>query len=286
MNQIFAMDTAFRTSLGWYPLEVRCEMLRDLGYDATYLTVGKPQAWDEVPALAGVMGRYGLGVTAVYANLFITDDPASPSDHNKRVLDLCSSLEGCRQLDLCLRVEGVTHRRSDPSLDEQAIGWLERLLERGRERGIRLSLYPHVNAWLERCSDAVRLCSAMATPSVGITFPAFHVYALDDDVTQALTATAPYLTSMNVCGCRRALSDPGGLPTILPMDEGELDIFALLSVVRSIGFTGPIGIQGYSVGGDVYDRLRRSLRALKDAFGRLEAHPGWGALQPVPATDA
>lgn len=284
MNQIFAMDTAFRTSLGWYPLEVRCEMLRDLGYDATYLTVGKQPAWDEVPALAGVRDRYGLDVTAVYANLFVTDDPASPGEHNQRVLDLCSSLEGCRQLDLCLRAEGGDHRPSDPSLDERAIVWLERLLERSRERGIRLSLYPHVNAWVERCSDAIRLCSAMATQSVGITFPAFHVYALDEDLAQTLTATAPYLTSMNVCGCRRALAGPRGLPTILPMDEGELDIFALLGVVRSIGFTGPIGIQGYSVGGDVYDRLRRSLRALNDAFSRLEAHPGWSALQPVPVT--
>ena len=57
---IYAMDTSFYHSLGSYTFAARCEMLRELGYDATYLTLWSDAAWADVPLLASVTERYGL----------------------------------------------------------------------------------------------------------------------------------------------------------------------------------------------------------------------------------
>jgi hypothetical protein len=83
---------------------------------------------------------------------------------------------------------------------------------------------------------------------------------------------------VNVCGSRR-LDSPGGPPaTIEPLDEGELDNFALLGLLRAIDYRGPIVLQGYGVGGDVYAVLRRSLRAYRSMAARLAMHPEWADL--------
>ncbi len=50
-STLFAMDTSFFGSLGAYGFDARFEMLRELGYDATYLTVWNEVAWQDLPRL-------------------------------------------------------------------------------------------------------------------------------------------------------------------------------------------------------------------------------------------
>jgi hypothetical protein len=40
-----------------------------------------------------------------------------------------------------------------------------------------------------------------------------------------------------------------------------------------------VGIQGFSVGGDVYTKLKRSITAFRDIERRLDAHPEWAQLR-------
>lgn len=37
--KFYAMDFAFYNSMGIYSFEARCEMLKEIGYDATHLSV-------------------------------------------------------------------------------------------------------------------------------------------------------------------------------------------------------------------------------------------------------
>ena len=277
--EIFAMDTSFFSSLGSYGFDARCEMLAELGYDATYLTLWDEAAWADVRRLGGVRERHGLGVAAVFAELFIdapADDPG-----NGRVLDLLRTLEGTRTVELTLRWRDPAGTPSDPAGDAPARRWLERLLPVAAERGITLALYPHIRWWLERTEAAVQLCRAIDHPLLRMTFPAFHWYAVDgQDLPARLREVAPYLALVNVCGSRRYDNGSGNPATIEPLDDGELDVFALLGAVRAVGYDGPVGIQGYSVGGDAYAKLRRSLAAFRDIERRLDDHPEWAALRP------
>jgi sugar phosphate isomerase/epimerase len=250
-----------------------------LGYEATYLTLWDESAWADVRQLGTVRQRFGLDVAAVFAEVFI--DAPDNDRGNGRIIDLLRSLEGTRTVELTLRWRDPAGTPASTAGDGPARRWLERLLSIAAERGITLALYPHIRWWLERTEEAVRLCQTIDHPLLRMTFPAFHWYAVDGrDLPQRLAEAAPYLSLVNVCGSRRYDNGSGNPATIEPLDDGELDVFAVLGAVRAVGFDGPVGIQGYSVGGDAYAKLRRSLAAFRDIERRLDAHPDWATLRP------
>jgi len=275
----FAMDTSFYHSLGAYDFDARCEMLKDLGFDATYLTLWSEAAWADVPQLAQVKARHGLDIAAVYVTLDIAgeDDQAD----NGRILHLLHTMEGCADVEVAITSSDAI-QASDPVGDPAAMRWLRRLLAVAEQRGITLSLYPHSTYWLERVDDAVRLCRAIDHPSLRAVFCGFHWYAVDGaNLAATLEAAAPFLHSVNLAGTRRVgQSADGVLATIEPLDEGELDNFVVLGLLRDVGYRGKVGIQGFSVAGDVYAKLRRSLAALHDMQRRLDEHPQWARLRP------
>jgi len=275
---VFAMDTYFYTSLGAYAFDVRCEMLAELGYDATYLTLWSAEAEADIPRLAHVKARYGLEVAGVYTTLDITSAPDGSASH---VVALIESLPIPTQVAVALYAEAPGRAQSDAMRDDQALPWLEHLLTIADRHGHEILLYPHFAFWLERTEDAVRLCRRLTHPRLGLSFNGYHWYAVDGTHLAArLAEAAPYLRSANLCGSRRLPAGSGPMPaTIEPLDDGELDNFVVLAELRRVGYRGWIGFQGYSVGGDVYVKLRRSLAAYHSMAARLATHPGWGDLR-------
>jgi sugar phosphate isomerase/epimerase len=277
--RVFAMDTYFYTSLGAYEFDARCEMLRELGYDAGYLTAWNEAAWNDVPRVAGVKAKFGINISAVYATLDVAggDDDAV----NRRIVRLVETLEGCDRIELAVRTTDKNIQKSDATHDGQMLRWLERMLPVAERRGITIALYPHMNFWLERIEDAVRLCEKRKHPRLRTVFCGYHWYAVDgQELGARLEQAAPWLASVNLCGSRRHPQPVGGMPaTIEPLDEGDLDNFAFLGLLRKIGYRGEIGFQGYSVGGDAYVKLKRSLAAFRDMERRLEKHPNWAMMR-------
>jgi sugar phosphate isomerase/epimerase len=161
---VYAMDTNFYNSLGAYDFDARCEMLRELGYDATYLTLWSDAAWEDVPRLSTVKERYGLDVAAVYATLDIADHP--DDEENGRIVDLVATIEGCDIIELSMRSSDPNVSKSDPAGDVAASRWLGTLLDIAERRGKTLALYPHLNFWMERIEDAVRLCRTIDHPNL------------------------------------------------------------------------------------------------------------------------
>ncbi len=274
---VFAMDTYFYTSLGAYAFDVRCEMLAELGYDATYLTLWSAEAEADIPRLAYVKARYGLDVAGVYTTLDIASAPAGSAAH---VLELIETLPIPTQVAVALYAEAPGRTQSDATLDDQALPWIERLLAVADRHGHEILLYPHFAFWLERTEDAVRLCRRLAHPRLGLSFNGYHWYAVDGKQLSArLDEAAPYLRYANVCGSRRLPEGSGPMAaTIEPLDDGELDNFIVLAELQRIGYRGWIGFQGYSVGGNVYTKLQRSLTAYRSMITRLAKRPGWGVL--------
>jgi sugar phosphate isomerase/epimerase len=272
------MDTGFYSRTGSYPPEVRCEMLAELGYDATYLTLWSERAWADLPELGAMAARHGLAVAAV--NVTVDVDAPLGSPDTARILGLIRALAGTRTVEISLRHERPGLARSDPAGDGDALRFLSAALEAAGDNDIRLLLYPHTFYWLERVDDAARLCAKLANPRLGLVFPAFHWYAVDGaDLSGTLRAAAPFLGLVNLCGSRR-LAGQYFPATIEPLDSGDFDNFALLGALRSLPYQGMVGIQGYGVGGDAYEHFRRSLAALRAMEGRLDAHPHWATLRP------
>lgn len=269
----FAMDTSFYSYFGAYDFDARCEMLRELGYDGTYLTLWNEPSWADLERLPRVKEKHGIDVSGV----FCTVDIAAPDDHpdNNRVLAMLKSVEGCSNIEVCVKGKDNTVTPSDPRWDDSAARWLERMLGVAEPRNLTLSLYPHIVNWVERVEDGVRLCKRMQHPNLGVVFCGFHWFAADGkDLRGTLKAAAPYLRSANVCGSRKP-GPVGGVATIETLDRGELDNFMVLAALAEAGYRGPVGIQGYNVQGDPYLNLERSLAAYRSMARRLEQHPDW-----------
>ena len=276
--KVYAMDTYFYNTMGNYDFDARCEMLRELGYDGTYLTLWSQQAWDDLPKLAHVQSKHGLEVAGVYATLDIT--AGDQDGENQRILRLVESVEGCRHVELAIKASDVTLNRSDEEGDVDARVWLERLLEPAAKRGITIALYPHINQWLERLDDAARLCRKIHHPNLGAVFTGYHWYAVDGkNLWARLEEAGPYLRSANLCGSRKVIQGKDTVCSIETLDQGELDNFTALGLLKKTGYKGMVGFQGYGLGGDAYGNLKRSLTAFRDMEKRLEAHPHWGELR-------
>lgn len=278
MWPLYAMDTSFYNSLGSYELDVRCEMLRELGYDGTYLTLTGDRTWDDLSRFAALAREHDLAVAGVWANIDL--GAGEDGEPNRRLLQSASQFAGIPRLELAVGHAGRPDARYDPASDGEARALIEKLVARLPD-GVEICLYIHVDAWLERFGDAIELCRRIGDDRVGLCFPAYHWYAVDGAaLEQLLTDAGGKLRSVNICGTRR--NPNGGHPAIEPLDEGELDNFALLGLLQRLGYRGMIGVQGYSVGGDPYGKLRRTLAAFRDLTQRLAEHPQWAELRPPP----
>src|SRR5262245_37900921 len=103
-HAVFAMDTHYYNSLGSYEFNARCEMLKELGYDATYLTLWNNHAWSDVKVLAGVKPKYDLDVAGVYVTLDLAGD--EKQEGNQRIANLFETIEGCNHVEMAVRSSG------------------------------------------------------------------------------------------------------------------------------------------------------------------------------------
>ena len=273
---VYAMDTAFTTPHTFYPLDLRCELTAEAGYDATYLTMwghepARSVCLAELAQLREVPARHGLSVAAVYTS---TPSRNAEPEVGRRVLrEMIDALpDGC-ELELHVgAVEGLA--LSDAAGDSEFLRFLEPVLDHAAARGTRIALYPHVDAWVERFGDAVRLARQADHPALRATFCGFHWYARDTrhGLLARLREAAPWLAAANFCGSRPT---GGAYPTLEPLDLGTLDNFHLYGALRAAGFHGRVGVQGYSVGGDVLENLKRSRACFKRWDDTLARHPDW-----------
>jgi predicted dehydrogenase/sugar phosphate isomerase/epimerase len=272
-HRYFAMDTAFDTPIGSYRLDSQWAMIAELGYDGGYLSLWDEVSWRDLERLPEVAASHGLAVAGVY---LMADLTVGAHDALMALPDRIAGATG--HIDLALRAPGTGC--SDASFDEPALRLLEPLVEAAQQSGITVGLYHHVDTWLEQIDDGVRLCRRLDHPALGVTFCGYHWYATGArSLRECVGRAAPHLTMANLCGSTRPAADASTLPTVEPLDRGELDNFAILAALRAAGFDGWVGIQGFSVGGDVYAHLARSLDALRSIERRVEAHGEWAVMR-------
>lgn len=276
MPAIYAMDTFFYTSLGSYDLTARCQMLSELGYDGTYLTVWSPQAERDIAHLATVPVAHKLAVHGVYFMLNIADDEAM-----HHTLALIAKVPVATTIELAIYVGQPNQHQQDAQFDVLLHKYLPQLCAIAEQHNHQLALYPHVQFWLETPADAARICAQYPHPRLGIAFTAYHWYASGQrNLAQTLSLITPWLKTANICGSRMLPPGQAMAASIELIQSGELDVFAVLCQLKAIGYTGPIGLQGYGIGGDVYHNLRTSIQSLRDLNQRVALRSHWANLRP------
>jgi len=136
------------------------------------------------------------------------------------------------------------------------------------QAGVRVALYPHVNFYMARVDDAVRLVGKVRHRNVGVTFNLCHWLKTDHEKEPAARAQPgrPYLVLVTING-----ADYEGEwdRLIQPLGRGQFDVYGLLKVLRKMGYDGPIGFQGYGIKGNVHENLKETMQAWQSYRDRM-----------------
>ena len=129
------------------------------------------------------------------------------------------------------------------------------------EANVRVAIYPHTGFWVERVEDAVRVAKKVARKNLGVTFNLCHWLMVDDEknAESLIKSAMPHLFVVTING-----ADSGGRDwktLIQTLDRGAFDMRKFLKTLADSGYTGPIGFQGYGIGGDARDNLKRTMDA-------------------------
>lgn len=254
------LDFIFQTRQGVYPIATQCEMLAVIGYQG--ITVS---SWSkELHELPAIKARFGLDVRSSYLIY-----RRGLEDHVRTIFE---RIEACPVIELALH-SGQTVTDADRRM-------IDHILPIAERRGIDVALYPHILYGMETTSQAVALCREFDHERLGIVFNAYHWFAgQEKSLEQRLDAMWPWLRQVNLAGARFSPQGWGGVATIEPLDDGEMDNFFLLGALERRGYRGPFGALGWEgMGGDIYGNLVRSMNAFRSMEDRLEKHPHWSII--------
>jgi sugar phosphate isomerase/epimerase len=255
----FCMDThdSKKRTLGQ-----QAQLLKELGYD------GAGHLWlDHVPERLKTLDDAGLRLFQVYVRLNVAPDAKPPYD--ARLKDLLPLLKGRATM---LAVLGSGGKPSDVSGDERAVALLREIADLAQPHGIRLALYPHMGDWLEKMDDAIRVAKKVDRPNVGVMFNLCHFLKVDDSgsIKPLLEKAGPLLMAVSINGSDDSADLRAGKGKwIVPLDEGRFDLLGLLKTLRGLGYTGPVGLQCWGIGGDAREHLLRSMNAWRQLNERL-----------------
>jgi sugar phosphate isomerase/epimerase len=167
---------------------------------------------------------------------------------------------------LWLYVQGKAYKPSEPAGDADAVPLLRDIADRAGAAGLKVSRYPHTFFWMERVQDAVRLAQKVGRANLGVTFNLCHCLRVGDEarIGELLEQAKPHLTFVTVNGADHE-GDWGRL--IQPIGQGAFDVGSVLNRLRTLGYTGPVGLQHYGVKGDAREKLGQSMQGWR----RLQA---------------
>ncbi len=250
-NPFFAMDTTTKDAKHKSARE-QVEMVKALGYAGIGYTAGKGLA-----EMAEELDKNGLRLFTVYLGVNIDSGQQKYGPELKEAIKI---LKG-RNTILWLYVQSKKYKASSPEGDARAVEIIREIADMAAESGLRVALYPHYGFWVERVEDAVRVVKKVERKNVGVTFNLCHWLMVDDEknMKPLIRSAMPYLFVVTVNG-----ADSGGKDwkrLIQTLDRGSFDTYKFMKTLQELGYTGPVGLQGYGIGGDAYENLKRSMNA-------------------------
>ncbi|MFH1371898.1 MAG: family 16 glycoside hydrolase [Planctomycetota bacterium] len=259
-NPFFAMDTgtideAHKTA------KSQAEMLKELGYAGIgYWERNLSQGTKGLEEMLGELDSCGLKVYSVYFTIKLEE----PKEKYLPLIEDSVKLLAGRGTIVWLAITSDGFQKSSPAGDEQAAAIISEIADVAHGHGTKVALYPHADFWLEKVDDAVRVAEKVNRRNVGVTFNLYHWLKTDrlKNMQAAIEKAAPYLFAVTINGTTEA----GSIETL---DTGTFDVYRFLKALKQSGFKGPIGLQGYGIGGDVRENLRRSMEAWRGFSQRL-----------------
>ena len=243
-NAFYAMDTAFRRR--GLTTDKELALLKQLGYDGI--------GWHEEPpqrakASAEAMAKAGLKMHAIYCPAKVT--PKGELTHSAKLPELMAALKGHGTI-IWLHIGGKGPAFGSLTGREPLIKKLRELSEIAKANGLRIAIYPHVGEWTAKFADAVKLAKLVKHPQFGVSLNLCHAMAMGEEkaIPTLIEEAKDVLVTVTICGADAGVTGGKWKQLIQTLDKGTYDVGIVLRKLKKIGFTGPIGFQGYGIKGD------------------------------------
>jgi len=236
-------------------------MLKELGYE------GVGHIWlDQVGERIKSLDAVGLRLFQITMTVSLAE---GKPHYDARFKDVLALVKG-RRVQFCLLVGGA--KPSDATADPRGVAVIREMSDLARDSDAQLLLYPHVNDWIERIEDSVRVAQKVDRLNVGSMFNLCHWLRVDQqrDYAPLLKQAMPRLWAVSINGADVNDDRPGWDKYIQPLDRGDFDVGRFLKTLKQLGYRGPIGLQCYGIGGDAREHLARSMVAWRKLSENLK----------------
>lgn len=263
-NPFFVFDNGLRGKK-LPTISAQLDLVKQLGFAGLSWRTDDPARVKEV--LDGARQR-GLKLFAIYANLDLKDGQLVYDPRLREIIALCKGTD----VMIWPNLTSKQFKNSDPSGDDIAVAGLRELADLCDASGLRIAIYPHVNMWVHRIEDAVRVAKKVNRRSVGVTFNLCHALldGAEARIPALIAEAAPHLFIASINGADSGAAKTEMNRIIQPLDRGSYDVAVVLKQLRAAGFQGPIGLQCYNIKGDPEMLLAGSMAAWRKMSGALE----------------
>lgn len=254
-NPFFAMDNIARGGP-----DVAPAMLKELGYD------GFGGRVPDETMLPAIQAR-GLKFFNGYHVLDLNPAQPAPNDALRRWLTAMRGQDVALWLAInkVTRADGTPYAVSSTEADAYVLTQLRAIADVAKANGVRVALYPHTAFWLAHVDDAQRLADQINRPDVGLTFNLCHwlkVEGAERDPVPVLRAALPRLMFVSISGADTGDTKAMGWDRLIqPLDVGTYDLAGFMRTLRTVGYSGPVGFQGYNIKLAPREALARSMAA-------------------------
>jgi sugar phosphate isomerase/epimerase len=254
-NPFFVFDNGLHGE-GLTNIPAQLDLVKQAGFDGLSWRTDSPARVKQV--LDGARQR-GLKLFAIYANLDLKDGKLVYDPRLKEIIGLCKGTD----VMLWPNLTSTQFKSSDPAGDDIAVAGLRELADLCATNGLRIALYPHVNMWVHRVEDGVRVVKKVDRKNVGLTFNLCHALldGAEERVPALINAAAPYLFIVTINGADHGAPAKDMARMIQPLGQGTYDVAAVLQQLKAVGFKGPVGLQCYNLKGDPKSVLTGSMGA-------------------------
>lgn len=241
----------------WTPVQ-QAKTLRELGISGISYNYTKPA---DLAAWQAACKAEGVKIVGLYVHTF-PDKPEQPFDPAFK--EAIKMLKGSGTVIWMTLREGKDRKRN---MDAECVKIVREIADLASAEGVRVAVYGHKGFYVETGADSARIVKLAEKSNVGGSINLCHEFlsGKGDVLDETIRTAAAVSTLASVNGV-----DVANKKYILRLDQGDFDVAAYLKKLIAAGYSGPVGLQCYSVPGDVAENLKANIVAWKKIAAELD----------------